>query len=110
MPLGGMLPYPNPLPGGGGMAPPPNMGQPPPGPTADKYIAIIAQLYGQNPAEIKSFMGGIGFMELLKKMDLGKRQRIGAEGVAMGGPQMTPQLAALKSMSPTSMAAPLAMS
>ena len=105
MPLGGLLPYPDQQPMGGGPVPPPNMGQPPPPPTADKFISIIAALYGDNPNEIKSFMGGIGFMELLKKMDLGKRQRLGAD---MAPGEMSPQMAALKSTSPTAAAAPLA--
>jgi hypothetical protein len=81
------------------------MGQPPEGPTADKYIQVIAALYGDSPNDLKAFMSGIGFMELLKKMDLGKRQRVGAD--ALGG-QQSPQLSALQSTSPSSMAAPLA--
>lgn len=109
MPLGGILPYPNQAPVmGGGPVPPPTMGQPPAPPTADKYIEMIAALYGDQPESLKAFMGGIGFYELLKKMDLGKRQRLGADMLPGQGPAMTPQLAALKSTSPTAAAAPLA--
>ena len=97
-----------PMPMGGGPVPPPNMAPPPQGPTADKYIEMIAALYGDNPEAMKAFMGGIGFYELLKKMDLGKRQRLGADMQPGNSPVMTPQLAALKSTSPTAMAAPLA--
>lgn len=107
MPLGGLLPYPNQMPAGGGPVPPPTMGQPPEPPTADKYIQMLAMLYA-DPQEMKAFLGGAGFVELMKKMDLGKRQRLGADMTPGSPSTMTPQMAALKASSPTSMAAPLA--
>ena len=90
--LGGMLPMPNmqpQMPGmqGQGPVPPPGMGAPPAsGPDASKII--MAFLTSLNPDEQKGAVYGMGMNELLKKMDLGKSKRLGADGVA--APSMQP--------------------
>ena len=86
MPLAGMLPFPNQMPQGPGMGPqgptpPPGMAPPPTsGPDAAKII--MAFLNGLNPDEQKGAVYGMGMNELLKKMDLGKSKRLGADGMA----------------------------
>lgn len=87
--LGGMLPLPNMQPQGAGMGqgpvPPPGMGAPPAsGPDAAKII--MAFLSGLSPDEQKGAIFGVGMNEMLKKMDLGKSKRTGADGIA--APQM----------------------
>ena len=90
--LGGMLPMPNMQPQQPGMppqgpVPPPGMGAPPAsGPDAAKII--MAFLSGLSPDEQKGAIFGVGMNEMLKKMDLGKSKRLGADGQA--GPSMQP--------------------
>lgn len=64
-----------------GMTPPPTSG-----PDASKII--LAFLTSLNPDEQKGAVYGMGMNELLKKMDLGKTKRLGADGQA--GPSMQP--------------------
>ena len=84
MPLGGLLPYPNAMPQGPGMppqgpVPPPEMQAPP---QVDAMKVIMAFMNNLSPDEQKGAVYGIGFHELMKKMDLGKTKRTGADGVA----------------------------
>lgn len=99
--LGSMLPMPNMNPAGGpGPMPPQGMGAPP---EIDRGKLILSFLMDKDPEHRSAIMEGVGFYELLKKMDLGKRQRDGG--------QMLPdaQQSALNNSSPGStMAAPLA--
>jgi len=101
----GMLAQPNMNPASMGPPPPPGMGAPPPAPQGneiDRGKLILSFLMDKDPAQRDAIMQGVGFYELLKKMDLGKRQRDGAQMV-------NPQQSALMNSSPGgSMAAPLA--
>lgn len=115
MPLGGLLPYPNQMPmnqppmppmGGpmGGPVPPPGMAPPP---QVDSMKLVMAFLNQLQPEEQRGAVYGIGMSELLKKMDLKRRQREGADGVP--GQQASPMMGALRASSPPGpQAAPLA--
>lgn len=107
--LAAMLPMPNMNPAGGpGPMPPLGMGVPPPGgpgapPDIDRGKLILSFLMDKDPEHRSAIMEGVGFYELLKKMDLGKRQRDG------GSMLPNPQQSALGNSSPGSTpAAPLA--
>ena len=110
MPLGGMLPYPNAMPQGpqgagpAGPVPPPGMAQPPSGIDASKLV--MAFLNNLNPDEQKGAVYGIGMRELMRSMDLKRKQREGADGIPAG--QESPTMGALRSSSPSATAAPLA--
>lgn len=92
MPLGGMLPYPNTMPQMPGMPPqgpvPPIGMTPPPATGPDASKIVLAFLTSLNPDEQKGAVYGMGMNELLKKMDLGKSKRLGADGMA--GPSLKP--------------------
>lgn len=112
--LSQMLPQPQ-MPGQGGMGqpgmqggpvPPPTMGQPPASPDSMKIIlAMMGQL---SPDEQKGAVYGMGMNELLKKMDLKRKQREGADGIPGGSPMQAALGASSPSGGLSSMAAPLA--
>lgn len=84
--------------------PPPGMGGPLGGPPdIDRGQLILSFLMEKDPERRSAIMEGVGFYELLKKMDLGKRQREGASTM----PQAQ-QMALMNSSPGGSPAAPLA--
>jgi len=110
MPMGGGMPPMGGMPGmpqaggmPGGPVPPPGMQEPPQVDTMKIVMAFMNQL---QPEEQRGAVYGIGMSELLKKMDLKRRQRVGADGVP--GQQASPMMGALRASSPGPQAAPLA--
>lgn len=87
-----MLPYPNQMPQGpmgagpAGPVPPPGMGAPP---EMDSQKLVLLFMSKLTDEEQKAAMTGIGFHELLKKMDLKRKQREGSDMGGAGQP-MTP--------------------